>query len=411
MNAQHTAHGLNITLAVGASDPLDPLSASATLTKDLRLVKASLLYADHVTLYSPITSLLLVMSSLKQNLGAEELNILEGVLRTLGIREPSANILLDQLRSYRQIAQRAVLGPTTDEEARFTREFKTAALSYLTDLAERMKTSAEKGRSSELIKTIDAGILDVHRFKSPTNLDSVSEEFAVIVDELIREPHDYPLLDHAMATIFRQIIQQGQATPSDSAAGRSRQVALAANLIERLPVFDEASVDELLDIRRELADPLIRFRRAVIMFSDAIRTAAWDSDFEYEIQNLFAKEVAPAVSAIEEDVRANRIRERILDKALDDKDRLALTAGGLVARPSLGLLASHLTGIPELATASAAGASVAAIFYAGLDFVQAIRESVLRHREIAENGLFFYYKAGEQLRKRQSKRKARKRRE
>ena len=75
---------------------------------------------------------------------------------------------------------------------------------------------------------------------------------------------------------------------------------ISENYIQRLPAFSEASVDELIDIKKELAKPLIRFRSKMIEYSDLIQTMPWDTDFQSECQLLYDKEVMPALLELEE---------------------------------------------------------------------------------------------------------------
>ena len=62
-------------------------------------------------------------------------------------------------------------------------------------------------------------------------------------------------------------------------------------------------MDEILSIRRELEGPLIRFRAAVTRFSDGMRAAGWDPEFVNEAEDVFVREVEPAVQEIEDTVR------------------------------------------------------------------------------------------------------------
>ena len=54
--------GFHISIGTG---PSDTSLGKVTLEHDLRLVKAALLYADRVTLYSPAASFLLALQNLK----------------------------------------------------------------------------------------------------------------------------------------------------------------------------------------------------------------------------------------------------------------------------------------------------------------------------------------------------------
>lgn len=67
-----------------------------------------------------------------------------------------------------------------------------------------------------------------------------------------------------------------------------------------LPTLDNASVDEILDFKKDLQIPLINFRRAIYNFSETISSMPWDKDFDYECIKLYETEVVPRVNEINE---------------------------------------------------------------------------------------------------------------
>lgn len=80
----------------------------------------------------------------------------------------------------------------------------------------------------------------------------------------------------------------------------------AAALMAQLPTFPQATVDEVLDIRAELAAPLRQFRSAMVEVSKDFTSEAWEADFDDEVQNARVESVAPAISEIEASVHDNR---------------------------------------------------------------------------------------------------------
>ena len=79
------------------------------------------------------------------------------------------------------------------------------------------------------------------------------------------------------------------------ARGRVSPRGRLLGLLRRLPLFEDAPVDEILSIRRELDGSLIRFRDAVARFSDGMRAAGWDPEFVDDAEDVFVREVEPAV--------------------------------------------------------------------------------------------------------------------
>jgi hypothetical protein len=73
-----------------------------------------------------------------------------------------------------------------------------------------------------------------------------------------------------------------------------------------LPTFPGATVDEVLDIRSELASSLTRFREIMATISKDFTSKPWERDFEDEILDAWVERVQPALQAIEASVRDNR---------------------------------------------------------------------------------------------------------
>jgi hypothetical protein len=157
---------------------------------------------------------------------------------------------------------------------------------------------------------------------------------------------------------------------------------LAGALLNRLPLFEKATIDDILKIRRELSGPLVSFRAAILRFSQEISEAPWDNDFTIEVDTVFMREVAPAIQELEHAVRHNKAIQPFARKLLGD-----FTNSSLV-----GFIASQFV-LPEVvagAVGLTAGAS-RAIYEASMDKKE-------KAREIKSNHLFFYYRAGEMLR-------------
>jgi len=106
-------------------------------------------------------------------------------------------------------------------------------------------------------------------------------------------------------------------------------------------------VDEILSIRRELDGPLIRFRVAVARFSDGMRAAGWDPEFVEDAEEVFVREVEPAVQEIEDAVRDSSFVAQLLPSMTASQNWVA---GG-----ALGMAAYNLASLPELASLAVGG--------------------------------------------------------
>ena len=180
-------------------------------------------------------------------------------------------------------------------------------------------------------------------------------------------------------------VEAGVIKVSESGVARVKHAGLASHLLRRLPLFEAAPVDEILDIRRELERPLVRFRGAAARFDDGMRAAGREAEeFVGDAEEVFVQEVEPAVSEIEEAVRDNRFLARLVPGMTEPPH---WAAGG-----ALGMAAYNLASLPELASLAVGGGIGLAVGArrAYLDW----RES---QREVEKKELFFYYEAGQRL--------------
>ena len=87
---------------------------------------------------------------------------------------------------------------------------------------------------------------------------------------------------------------------------RSAAVSAGAELMGRLPAFPTATIDEVLDIRETLASSLASFRASMMEATE--RLDVFSPTFDNDINDLWLRKVAPAIEAIENNVREERIQ-------------------------------------------------------------------------------------------------------
>ncbi len=151
--------------------------------------------------------------------------------------------------------------------------------------------------------------------------------------------------------------------------------------MRRLPLFERATIPEVLDVREELAEHLSAFREAVAGYAEAIGPASWSEGFAEEADRVFREKVAPAVDRIERAVENNRdLRE------LTYRFGPPMVAGGSI--PSISAFVgtgSVLTSVALLAAGLTVGA------------YQGAAAHRIKRKELEGNQLYFYYRAGTEL--------------
>lgn len=129
----------------------------------------------------------------------------------------------------------------------------------------------------------------------------------------------------------------------------------------------------------------MRFRSAIITFSENIKTASWDADFALEANQVFRRDVEPAILEIEEAVRSNSYLTTLARRFADKP--LVVPSGS-----ALAMLMSQLSAVPQVVTqALGVGAT------AGLVAYDAYKEWQKQKPSTERNQLYFYYKAGQLL--------------
>lgn len=372
-------------------------SEGLDLSEDLALVKASLLYADKVKLCSVGSSLLSTVAEFGESSEMEQAKL---VVRYLPDFEPS--ISPDALRYYRAVVG---LGPRKEVRGT-TKKDRRQVLSFVRphrDELKRIVTDQHRAAGIEGFReAVHEGMLEIHSFrKIPIealaeshfrgNVDWLSDvdkadvllEFYEQASSAVRDGTTYPLLDAPTANFVAAAEGFGFTRVSEAATGRGRHSGLASDLLRRLPLFEQATISEVLDIRRDLRNPLLGFRQAVARFARQVRSAAWHEDFEAEADALFHEEVEPEVEKIEHAVREN--------------SSYAELGRRLVRHSGTGLVSGAVGGFLANASSLAEVSAAALVGGVGTPLMKALVDKNQRLRDLEENQVFFYYAAGEVL--------------
>jgi hypothetical protein len=372
---------LHFTIGTGPSS--DPSTGHLSLQNDARLLKAGLLYADRVRLCSVGSSLTLRMLADTKSHKNQQLDFIERHFReNIARDDPEAAKAIEFVRRYREL--------------RRDRNLSKEQLVLRIQLAEELERIwgrfkggweefARKAGADEILAARRSGLVDFHRFtaggvertagldqssnerRSDEFYEEVTAELFGVLSGAVSEGATYPLFDNHAGELVRLGVDAGVIRVSESGAAKGRQAGLASDLLQRLPLFEDAPVDEILSIRRELDGPLIRFRVAVARFSDGMRTAGWDPEFVDDAEDVFVREVEPAVQEIEDAVRDRSFVAQLLP---------SMTASqNWAASGALGMAAYNLASLPELVSLAVGG---------GVGFASGVREAYLEWRKADE---------------------------
>ncbi len=318
-----------------------------SIRPELELVKAALLYGDEVTLLSPVTTMLLGAEALEHFpvrvqielsrrvapylMGADQvvefqdgLDRLSEFLQVKGPRGGGAAVVQAQIRQRLG----TVLGKISEVTRSLGQEAGLDALAGARSRGLLRIENANPARSIDLLVHCIAAakLAKVGRRPESSFAEDVVEAFTARLSDHLTSGREYLIFDEQVASLTRAAIREGLFSPAPGPSGRCAQAMTASALMARLPTFPDASVDEVLDIRRDLAAPLTQFRGAMVTVSSGMTTRAWEADFDDCVHDAWVEHVHPAIQAIEASVADNR---SLLDLAADTVSAASRSLPGL----------------------------------------------------------------------------------
>lgn len=372
MNNSKTNNILHITVGTAiAPEAGKTLDVALDASHEFRLLKAALLYADRVTLcsFAP-TSFLSLMRRPEKMSEDEKLDWFLNFYKNLD-HEPNIQKITTFIEEYK--ASRLKKRQDYRNYLRYQKAFEKS----LRDM-ERM---AKAAGIDEFTVALDSGLVD---FESYT-LKSKSDQFFPRISSALASGNTYLLLDEGTGNLVDLAIKEHKITPLGTSISRAKQAGLSSGLFDRLPLFDQASISEVLDIRKELSKPLIRFRAGVVGFSKEIESAPWNKEFPQETEQVFVERIQPAVLDIENACKSNKALLEIVNRSL--------THPGVVTTSALGIALSKLSQFPDVFIALSVAAGIT------LGAYEAFKERRQAIEEVEKNQLYFYYRAGKLLSK------------
>jgi hypothetical protein len=373
----------SLHITIGSCPPPSTTGISEDLHHDIELVKSAILYADEVLLCSPTSNLLGSVYSTSRTMSNgsfnERVHVLSGLSKTVQM-PTSASTLLQaclEIASKKHLSSKELI-------------FKQRITKELDKFWEQFESSSYGLVEGDVIKQFfgaaDAGYLKFQNFDFPSPLSppvDVFFRFTELIRAALSDLSTYPLLDAMTRSMVSLGIIKGTFLQSDSAVDRAKQIGLAANLFERLPHFELASLDEIIDIRSELQTYLARFRSATIKYSASIASTQWDSKFPYDVEQVFLGDVTPALKDIEEQIRSNNYLAKLTSRYAQKPSSFTV--------PALSLALTQFAQWLDILSAVFGISSIAANM---IDILNAWRQT---KREISQNQLFFYYEASRRL--------------
>jgi hypothetical protein len=366
-----------------------------TLADELRLVKAALLYADKVRLASPAAAMVLAASRLMK---------VEPVARHRRLLDLAAPLMDPEIRQYVPLLT----------QRRFRRQFPNYAQlkaildRSVEDVAGVFGAIGQKAHMPELQTAISAGLLEIDELgldpvafltdavlaasgRAPTEGSTAAAIGAMVArvgGAVAPGSLTYPMFDDGASRLAAAIEALDGAGRRDVSRRPAAEVGLAGHFVGRMPAFPDATVAEIIDVRRGLQRPLVRFRGALAGIARELEEAPWEPGFRDLADSLYRSEVGPALMDLEENTRESGALSLLRHAALS---RAPYAAAGA----NVAIALAGATVIPDLAAlALAVGAPFAMIAASAAEM---IKEQLRLQRERGRNRFLFLYEANQGL--------------
>lgn len=362
------------------------------LDKEIQYIKSALLYADKVTLISPMAYLYVQLTDEKNLLNERTMiKLLDLVMPFCQSADPA---LCNQFMPVFSQFKSMILGKQyRSVPYAFKIQLKQQLREFAQNVNDVMKGNIGERSCQEINSLLKSGKLTLQKFEhSLGDVDGCISEYFNLLQKSVKQ--SFPLFDEQSNDLMRSAVREKVVDLSDTEKRKITHAGLSNNYIQRLPSFEAAPIDEILDIRKELDTPLVRFRSKMLNYSDSIQTLPWDSDFEDECSLLFNTEVAPSILEIEELTKDNSFIRNVSNRFATDEAIVKYATGMFFGIAAAGVISTLSQTIATDTALLTAGTAVTATKIAS-----AYAEYSEKKKEIQRKDLFFYYKAGKILNK------------
>ena len=357
------------------------------LTQEINMIKSALLYADKVTVISPLASLFMPIDCLANSNIDEQLHAFFAMAEAADLINQEIEMVY---LSYLVLAKKR---RRTKQELLSFEKLRHSLKKAFDDkgFAQKAQQVADEAGAHHIRKAISQGIVEIHLLETYGN--DITESYLSTVFGALLSGNSFPMLDRGTGLLIDSLFKLPLSFKlSDETVSRGKEVALNDALLSGLPEYPNATVDEVLDIRKELQKDLIRYRSALITFSEEIQALPWNDSFEAEAQRIYRKHVSPEIESISVSV-ANSTELRNLSRRLRE-DPVVLTS-------AIALVNSLVNGGPALVSQIAPAALAGSVL---VDLFKTISDTRQVKREVRERPLYFLHKTDSLLANQKRKR-------
>ncbi|WP_374455995.1 hypothetical protein [Nocardioides sp.] len=319
---------------------------------DVTLVKSALLYADEVELLGLAASLVYATGmapAASSPTLAELIELTEIVSDEVRIT-PEIRTAVAYIERAERKGQPLPLEWREDLES--VREFRSKAGKMLVDSSEKMARNTglwdlRPAIDARVVTVADLGLRRADTLRAVVGKSTGSDaEVKAWMDGIVKRLSDartHLLFDQETASFVDAMVREGVVGISSAGRLLLGKAAMGAGLVAKLPTFEGASVEELLELRSDLSMPLTRYRAAVVRLSKTIPGIPV-TELDAAVQAEWEASVAPALDDLSTGLIEHGLVHELSKQArLDTAAYLTLASGlfvGMDQLTDLGKLAS-----------------------------------------------------------------------
>lgn len=373
------------------------------------LIKPAILYADTVTIHSPVASMLKAVTDFTdlthpadQMMAIVNLSLMAPSALPLDFDVDSVPSLEAFLRltpkQVREVGKATGASRQLDELRKMVDGIREL---WETEMPEVTEKIIEEVGARDIIDAIRVGAVQVAPLAGMSttdhiagavlaasgtgsrgdDLDPMFDGFLETVVEVVSGVSGFPLLDPDASGLVKAMEQESVLSFGGAAATRSSEVDAAARFMGFLPYFPDMPLQEVLDLKTSLTAPLVRFRSEMVTLSKDFARPI-DDGFAHDVEDAWRQRVEPAIADIRESLAEHGLLKEIASVGLGDVRRLLSEAGGIWAASHADLL--KLSGL----VSAGLTAAVPALDTTG----RAVKETMAARRDARRQGFYFLHK-------------------
>ncbi len=170
------------------------------------------------------------------------------------------------------------------------------------------------------------------------------------------------------------MIDHGVVIPPKRSEVNAGEAALGAGFVSRLPLLPNASMEDVIQVRQDLSDPLIRYRAKIAGLRERLQIQPFDKNIGAEVDAAWRSDVEPALLEIREAMSDHTLAKELLTSVGTDLGSF-LKGSGLPAGITVLTAQALDVGGALMAASTAAAAAAPPVMKAAIAKRKALTQS------------------------------------